>query len=213
MSSLQEDIRNMLMSLYNMSPAYNSVVQALFILPEKVRVLMGMYPELMEREDELMELLSLRYTERGFIEVYGDGLGHQLVNLYRRLFTILADTNKRSLLLKLAGFGEEEFRKYDPLRAWIEVSLEFLAKVRKDALRLLDIVIAKLSGKKPDEYVGWDEIKTAATDIKDFDALRSILRRFFLLPYSSEYAVYRRDCPLLLDAYSDLRAKLSELLR
>ncbi|MCC6014695.1 MAG: hypothetical protein LM564_03205 [Desulfurococcaceae archaeon] len=213
MSSLQEDIRNMLMSLYNMSPAYNSVVLALFILPEKAWALMGMYPELMEREDELMELLSLRYTERGFIEVYSDGLGHQLVNLYRRLFTILADTDRRSLLLKLAGFSEEEFRKYDPLRAWIEVSLEFLAKVRKDALRLLDIVIAKLSGKKPDEYVGWDEIKTAATDIKDFDALRSILRRFFLLPYSSEYAVYRRDCPLLLDVYSDLRAKLSELLR
>jgi len=208
-SSLQEDVRNLLKLLYSMSPAYNSVVQALFILPQRARVLMGMYPELMEKEEELMELFSLRYSERGLMEAR-EGLGYHLASLYRRFFRILADAKTRGLLLSLANISEEEFREFDPLRAWIEVSLKYLAEVSKDALKLLDIVATKLSDK---ESVSLDEIRRAASDIKNFDALMETLKRFFLLPYEEPSWIYRRDCPLLLDVYSDLRSRLREMLR
>jgi len=84
-SSLQEDVRNLLKLLYSMSPAYNSVVQALFILPQRARVLMGMYPELMEKEEELMELFSLRYSERGLMEAR-EGLGVPLSIILPKVF-------------------------------------------------------------------------------------------------------------------------------
>jgi len=209
-SSLQEDVRNLLKLLYSMSPAYNSVVQALFILPQRARVLMGMYPELMEKEEELMELFSLRYSEKGFMEASHGGLGHHLASLYRRLFGILANAKTRSLLLSLANISEEEFKELDPLRAWMEVSLKYLAEVNKDALKLLDIVVTKLSDK---ESVHLDEIRQAASDIKNFDALMRILDNFFLLPYEGSSWVYQRGCSLLLDVYSDLRSRLKEMLR
>jgi len=117
---------------------------------------------------------------------------------------------REGLLLSLANISEEEFREFDPLRAWIEVSLKYLAEVSKDALKLLDIVATKLSDK---ESVSLDEIRRAASDIKNFDALMETLKRFFLLPYEEPSWIYRRDCPLLLDVYSDLRSRLREMLR
>lgn len=115
--------------------------------------------------------------------------------------------------------SEEEFRKIDPLRAWIEVSLEYLAKANRDALKLLEALVEKLSGKEPDYSVSWEEVREAA-GVQDFDSAVETLEYFSLiLPESSEsrsrfsYSVYARNYPLLLDAYSDLRAKLRDLLR
>jgi hypothetical protein len=213
-SSLQEDVKNLLKCLYSVSPAYNGLVQMLFVLPQRTRALMGMYPELMEREDELMALFSLRYTSEGFMEAsgYPRPLGLHLAGLYRSLFETLADPDGRSRLLKLANVSEGEFKELDPLRVWMEVSLEYLAKADKDSLRLLDVVVTKLSGRRPDEAVSWEEVGRAA-NIKDLAASAKTLNLFFLLPYKSSYSICGRECPLLLEAYSDLRTKLKELLR
>jgi hypothetical protein len=210
----QEELRNLLEYLFYTSPAYNSLTQMLLILPQKAKELLQMYPELMEYEEEIMQLFSLEYTEKGFIKTsYYEGvaLGAYLAGLYATLFKTLANPKRRSLLLKLAGLSEEEFKEIDPLRAWIEVSLEYLATSNKDALKLLDIIVDKLAGKGLEEYVGWEEIR--AGNMENIEALREILRGFRLLLYESSSAIYRKECPLLLEAYSDLRRKLKELLR
>jgi hypothetical protein len=213
--SLQEDIKNMLKHLHDLSPAYNELTQMLFILPQKATTLVKMYPEFMESEEDLIKLLGLRYTDRGFVEASSspNPFGLHLAGLYHSLFKMLTDADTRGYLLRLANISEGEFKEFDPLRAWMGVSLEFLAKVDKDALRLLDVVVAKLSGKRPDEAVSWDEVKRSATGVKDFEASMGILKCFFLLPYESTLWIYGRECPLLLEAYSDLRDKLKELLR
>jgi hypothetical protein len=212
MSSLQEDVKNLLKGLYSISPAFNGITQALFILPLKARVFWSMYPEFAENEEMLMDLFSIRYTDRGFLEV-ADGFGSHLLALYRVLFDMLMNVNKRRLLLKLANISENEFKEFDPLRAWLEVSLEYLSKVDKDALKILDVIVTKLSGKRPEEYVSWDEIKNTVTGIRSFEASLENLTRLFLIRYESSSWVYVRNCPLLLDFYADLRAKLKELLK
>jgi hypothetical protein len=212
---VREEFRRLLEYLCYASPAYNAAAQMLFLLPQKAKTLMQMFPELMEKEEKLMELFYLRYSSDGSLYAeYGPApsLGYHLAGLYRSLFRILADAGKRSLLLELAGMSEEEFKKIDPLRAWIEVSLEFLAKVDKDALKLLAAIVEKLSEKRPDESVSWEEVKRAA-EVQDFEKAARTLERYSLIVYESSYSVYGRDCPLLLDAYSDLRAKLRDLLR
>jgi hypothetical protein len=80
------------------------------------------------------------------------------------------------------------------------------------ALKLLDVVITKLSGKGPGDSISWDEIRKAAPDIKNFEALMELLRQFFLIRYQYTSWIYVRECPLLLDVYSDLRDKLKKLL-
>lgn len=211
----EEDVRNLLKFLYMASPAYNVLVQMLFILPQKAATLLRMYPDVMEKEEELIALLGLCYTYDGFMETSTskNPLGSHIAGLFRSLFKVLCNAEGRSRLLKLAGISEEEFREFDPLRAWIEVALRYLAEENKDALRLLNVVLTKLSGKRSDEGVGWDEIKAAASDVKDFKTSVTLLNKFFLLPSESQYWVYSRECPLLLDAYSDLRNRLKELLR
>jgi len=212
MTSTQEDVKNLLKCLFNMSPAYNGLVQMLSLLPQKAKALMGMYPELMGNEDDLMKLFSLRYTDKGFMETssYPNPFGLHLAGLYRSLFKTLMDAEGRRTLLELANLSEDEFKDFDPLRVWIAISLEFLAKEDRDALKLLEVVVSKLSGKRPDEFVSWDEVKRSATDIKDFEASMSILKCFFLLPYESPSGIYGRECPLLLEVYSDLKAKMKE---
>jgi hypothetical protein len=214
MSGLQEDIKNMLRGFYSISPACNGITQALFVLPLKARTFWKMFPEIGDYEEDFIELFSLRYTEKGAIDMVG-GLGSYLVTLYRILFDILADVNRRRQLLRLANLSEDEFKEFDPLRAWIEISLEYLSKADKDALKILDTIITKLSGKKLDEYVSWDEIRKSLTDIKNFDSSLENLKRFQLIRQESSYGVYVyvRNCPLLLEFYSDLRTKLKELLR
>jgi hypothetical protein len=125
---------------------------------------------------------------------------------------MLMEAGGRKRLLQLAGITEEEFKEFDPLRAWIDVSLDYLAKANKDALKLLDVVITKLSGKGPGDSISWDEIRKATPDIKNFEALMELLRQFFLIRYQSTSWIYVRECPLLLDVYSDLRDKLKKLL-
>jgi len=217
-SSIKEDLKNLLECLYYVSPAYNRLVQMLFLLPQKVRTLIGMYPDLMELEEELMALFSLEYTSEGFLSTRSHPvpLGYHLANLYHTLFGVLTDPDKRGRLLKLAGLSEEEFKKFDPLRAWIELSLDYLAKAEKekDSLRLLSVIVEKLSGKGPNGYVSWEEIGKEA-NVKDLTTSARTLRQFFLLSRreSPYYGVYGRECLLLLDAYSDLRVRLKELLR
>jgi hypothetical protein len=195
-----------------MSPAYNRVVQMLFLLPQRAKILMRMYPEAMEREDEIFELFSLEYDTKGFIKYSSYGFGSYLASLYNILFSILMEADRRKRLLQLAGIKEEEFKEFDPLRAWIDVSLDYLAKANKDALKLLDVVITKLSSKGPGDSISWDEIRKAAPDIKNFEALMELLRQFFLIRYQYTSWIYVRECPLLLDVYSDLRDKLKKLL-
>jgi hypothetical protein len=211
-TDLQEDFKNLLKYLSAMSPAYNRVVQMLFLLPQRAKILMRMYPEAMEREDEIFELFSLEYDTKGFIKYSSYGFGSYLASLCNILFSILMEADRRKRLLQLAGIKEEEFKEFDPLRAWIDVSLDYLAKANKDALKLLDVVITKLSGKGPGDSISWDEIRKAAPDIKNFEALMELLRQFFLIRYQYTSWIYVRECPLLLDVYSDLRDKLKKLL-
>jgi len=214
MSSVHEDVKNLLKSLYTSSPAFNVVTQALFILPLKARVFWRMYPELEEHEEAFMGLFSLRYMEKGFIESTTYGLGYYLTSLYRVLFGILTNINWRTRLLKLANISEEEFKEFDPLRAWLEVSMEYLSKTDKDALKILEVIIAKLLGKRSDDSVSWDEIKRSVEkDVKNFDASLENLKSFSLIHYENPYFIYVRNCPLLLEVYSDLRNRLKELLR
>jgi hypothetical protein len=213
MSSVHEDVKNLLKSLYTSSPAFNVVTQALFMLPLKARVFWSMYPELGEHEEAFIELFSLKYTEKGFIDMIG-GLGYYLTSLYRVLFGILTNINTRTRLLKLANISEEEFKEFDPLRAWLEVSMEYLSKTDKDALKILDVIIAKLLGKRSDDGISWDEIKRSVEkDVKNFDASLENLKRFSLIHHESPHFIYARNCPLLLEVYSDLRNRLKELLR
>jgi hypothetical protein len=212
LTDLQEDFKNLLKYLSAMSPAYNRLVQMLFLLPQRAKIFIRMYPEVMEREDEIFELFSLEYDSKGFIRYSSYGFGSHLVSIYHSLFQILMEAGGRKRLLQLAGITEEEFKEFDPLRAWIVVSLDYLAEANKDALKLLDIVITKLSGKGPGEYISWDEIKKATPDIKNFEALMELLRQFYLIRYQYTGWIYVKECPLLLDVYSDLRDKLKKLL-
>jgi len=211
-TDLQEDFKNLLKYLSAMSPGYNRVVQMLFLLPQRAKIFMRMYPEVMEREDEIFGFFSLEYSSKGFIECSSYGFGYYLVSIYRNLFQRLIEADERKRLLQLAGITEEEFKEFDPLRAWIDVSLDYLAKANKDALKLLDVVITRLSGKRPGDYISWDEIREATPDIKNFEDLMELLRQFFLIRYESTSWIRVRECPLLLDVYSDLRDKLKKLL-
>jgi hypothetical protein len=116
----------------------------LFLLPQKAAWLINMYPEFMKYENELLELFSPSYDENGFprtYKSYGHNLRNYLANTLHTLFKMLMDINMRKRLLELAGVGEDEFKGFNPLRAWIEVSLKYLAEVDKGTLRLLDMAI------------------------------------------------------------------------
>jgi len=206
---LGESLRNLLKALYAASPAYNELTQMLFILPEKAFTLLKMYPEIMEKEDVLREVVGIRYSEDGYINP--TRLGGLLAELYYEFFKILSHPVKRKRLLEAAGLKEEDFKGFDPLRSWIEVSFDFLSKISKDSLKLLSVIIGKMLGKRPDESVSWEEVKKEAAGI-NFEEAQTLLKRFYLIPYSSSYSIYAYECPLLLDAYSDLREKLKELL-
>jgi len=201
-------VRNLVKALQAAGPAYNEITQMLFILPRRPVTLLKMYPEVMESEDEVRELIG--FSAKGF--VYPEGLGSFLAEFYHTLFRLLSHPEKRKRLLELAGLKEEEFKEFDPLRAWIEVSLESLSKINKYSLQLLNLTVSKLSCKEPDESLSWEEVRSGAGGVK-FEEARTLLKRFYLLPYTSDYSIYAYECPLILDAYSDLREKLKELLR
>jgi hypothetical protein len=137
----------------------------------------------------------------GFLRTYksyGHNLGNYLANTFHTLFKMLMDINLRKRLLELAGVSENEFKKFDPLRAWIEVSLKYLAEVDKGALRLLDMAIIKLSGKGPNGCVELSEKEVAKLiniNVKDLWALVEKLEKFYLLfrdkyYYSNKISVY-----------------------
>jgi len=212
---VEEHVKNLLKFLYAISPAYNELVQMLFILPQKATTLVKMYPALMEKEDVLIELLGLKHTEKGFVEPsnWNTPIAYHLTSLLHSLFKQLSHPDRRRALLELANLKEEEFREFDPLRAWLEVSMKFLAESNKDVLKVLEATVTKLSGKKLNESVSWEEIKSVVSGVKDFKAHLEVLKRFSLLLWESSSYVYVSECPLLLDVYSDLREKLREILR
>jgi hypothetical protein len=218
---IREELKNMLRALHAMSPAYNGIIQMLFLLPQKAAWLINMYPEFMKYENELLELFSLSYDENGFLRAYksyGNNLGNYLANTFHTLFKMLMEINMRKRLLELAGVSEDEFKGFDPLRAWIEVSLKYLAEVDKGALRLLDMAIIKLSGKGPNGCVELSEKEVAKLiniNVKDLWALVKKLEKFYLLfrdKYYYSNKIRISNTPLLLDAYQDLRARLREML-
>jgi len=212
---VEEHVKNLLKFLSMIGPSSNELTQMLFLLPQKAITLMKIYPELMEKEDILIEILGLSYTNRGFVEPskYDVLVAHHLAGLFHTFFELLSHPEKRKNLLELANLREEEFKEFDPLRAWFEISIKFLAESNKNALRILEAAITKLAGKKPEEYIEWKEIKNVISEVKDFEAHMETLKLFHLLRWKSSNYVYARECPLLLDAYSDLRNKLKELLR
>jgi len=207
---MEDQFRELLKALFAMSPAYNRITQMFFIMPQKALTLIKLYPELMEKEEALREVVGIEYTTEGIIRP--KGMGAFLHGLFHELFKQLLHPDKRRKLLALANITEKEFKEMDPLREWLDISLDFMARFNKDALKLLDIIVTKLTGKKPDEYVEWSEVLEAATNIKDPEEVRELLRHFFLLSYEYSSWIYARECPLCLDVYSDLRRKLRELL-
>ena len=209
-----ETFENIIKCLAAISPAYNKCIQMLFILPQKAITLMKMYPDLMEKEDLLMSVFGLKYDEHGRIHPTYDFLGASLRSVYHSLFEVLADSKRRKEILNLANLDEDKFKEIDPLRAWLEIALEYLAEISKDALKMLDACITELLRKETRrEYLDIYELDEIHKKMNIGYSIRELLRQFHLLIYGkrNDSSVY--FCPLALDVYSDLRNKLKELLK
>lgn len=211
---VEDSVKALLQALASIGPASNRLVQMFFMLPKRAIALYKMYPEVFEREEEIKSSFRFEYTSDGTIRP-SEGLCYHLNRIFLCLFRLLANEDTRKQLLGLAGLNEEQFREFDPLRMWLDVALDYVADVDKEALRLLDILVAKLAGKPPSEAIdlGSDEWKKAVKDIKNADECLKLLveSRLLFQKYSSH--IYVRECPLLLEAYSDLREKLKGLLK
>ena len=205
---------NIIKCLAAISPAFNKCIQMLFILPQKAITLMKMYPDLIEKEELLIDVFGLRYDEYGKIEPRYDLLGASLRNMYHSLFVVLADSKRREELLNLANLNEDEFKEIDPLRAWLEIALEYLAEISKDALRLLDTYVTELLKKETRrEYLETYELDRIRKEINADYSIEELLRQFHLLIHGKRDDRFVDFCPLALDVYSDLRIKLKELLK
>ncbi|RLE87314.1 MAG: hypothetical protein DRJ67_05080 [Thermoprotei archaeon] len=208
-SNLSGELRRLLQGLASAGPASNILTQILFILPEKARTLLLAYPDVMEHEDELLSLFKLRYTEKGFLDCPYEGLAYHLRGLYHTLFSLLSDPESRSALLDLAGLDEEEFRKIDPLRLWLEVAISHLADARPSSLKVLSLILSRLEESEY-VYLGEEFLEKLKGVSENVEVDLEVLRRFGLLYQETPSQVYRRECPLLLDTYSDLRVKVKE---
>ena len=205
-SSTGEEFRALFRDLTSMGPASNLLTRMLFTLPEKARILFREYPELMENEDSLLTLFNLEYGKRGFLDSY-EGLGYHLKGLYRSLFSLLSDPESRRKLLELAGLSEEEFRDIDPLRAWLRAAIKYLAEAKPSSLRLLSFVLKKLEESEEVLLGEGLEEELGKLDV-EFEVDLEILKRFGLLYQENPFSIRRRECPLMLDAYSDIRVEV-----
>ncbi|RLF03962.1 MAG: hypothetical protein DRK00_07740, partial [Thermoprotei archaeon] len=159
-----------------------------------------------------LSLFKLRYTEKGFLDCSYEGLAHHLRGLYRTLFSLLSDPESRSALLGLAGLDEEEFREIDPLRLWLEAAISHLADARPSSLRVLSLIVSRLEESEY-VYLGEEFLEKLKGVSEDLEVDLEVLRRFGLLYQRNPSHVYRRECPLLLDTYSDLRARVEERVK
>ncbi len=203
----EEVIRHFLRGLASIGPASSYMTQMLFLLPEKARIVLEAYQEIMEHEDEVRELFGLKYTEKGLLECSYGGLADHLRGLYRNFFSLLSDPQRRSQLLKLAGLSEEEFRDIDPLRFWLDSAIDYLAKERPSCLKVLDELLRRLE-KEDYVYLSREELGKLKQVSKDPESDLEILDRFGFLYRERSDFVYKRECPLMLEAYTDLRARL-----
>jgi len=210
-TAVQDDVKEFLQVLAAISPASNKLTQMLVVFPERATTLYKLYPEIFEREEEVKLLLGFRYTSDGKIEVGSDTLSEHLRGIFLVLFKLLSNENTRRQILNLAGITEEQFREFDPLRLWLNVALDYVAKTHPEALRLLNTIVEKLSGKEPSSSISKDELKRAVKEVEDFEFCYDLLNKFWLTLRSGSW-IYAYECPLLLDTYQDLREKLRELI-
>jgi len=210
-TAVQDDVKEFLQVLAAISPASNKLTQMLVVFPERATTLYKLYPEIFEREEEVKLLLGFRYTSDGKIEAGSDTLSEHLRGIFLVLFKLLSNENTRRQILNLAGITEEQFREFDPLRLWLNVALDYVAKTRPEALRLLNTIVEKLSGKEPSSSISKDELKRAVKEVEDFEFCYDLLNKFWLILRSGSW-IYAYECPLLLDTYQDLREKLRKLI-
>ena len=92
-------------------------------------------------------------------------------------------------MLELSGINEEDFRKIDPLRKWLESAMEYLANAEPCALKLLYELHEKFATSNSDS-VSLDDIK------KSFRSAWNTLVKFRLVYPSSSYWLYRNEFPI-----------------
>ena len=205
---VSESIKRLFEGLNYIGPAYNILTQFLIMLPADVLRLYQIYPNIIEKKDEMMQLLGLKFTRDGKVDVEFYELGGYLRELVLSIFRLLSDCESRALILRTMGVTEEEFKEDDPLRAWLEVSMDYAKKVMPSALKLLDIIVETLLDKDS-IYLESDEWRKKVEGFKNVDiCLRFLYENVLLLPPFTSGHIRRNECPLTLNIYSDLRDKL-----
>lgn len=200
---VQKHVRQMLEGLSYIGPASNLLTQFIFLLPRRAKELYKQYPELMEREEELMKLFGLEFDSEGHLKTKYYEIADHIRCLYYNLFRLLSSPSSRKKLLELSGINEEDFKKMDPLRKWLESAMEYLANAKPDALKLL-CKLHEMFATSNSESVYLDDIK------KSFGEAWDALVKFGLVYPSSSSWLYRNEFPLLLDCYSDLLEKFKQ---
>jgi len=217
---VEQHFQKLLEALSAISPASNLLSQFLFLLPERASTLLRRYPELMEeREEEILSLFGLKYDEKGLIDVASSGVssnfGYYLKYLMREIFKQLSKEEGRKSFLKLLGQSEEEFRKIDPLRMWIDIVLKYLKEANPKALKVLNRIVLRFK-EKPGETLDEGEQKElfVQEDVREEEipSLRDLLFKFNLI-YPGIISSYIAGSPLALDLYEDLRRELEEPIR
>lgn len=201
--------KHFLETISALGPSSDFLVNMFFLIPRKATDIIILYPDIMKKDDELIEFFGLRYSANGFLDV-SEGLGYHVKQAIRSLFEILADSTKRERLLRVTGFNEENFKEKDPLRRWYVFLIENHKNLGiTDALKLLNEIQKRFIMKGERDSVDESELKEAL-DV-DIKKAHELLHRLFLLSqkYSSDY-VYKHQCPILLPQYSDLREKLEK---
>jgi len=168
--TFRDEVRELLRGLASIGPAVNRFTQMLMLLPERAVVLLKIYPEYFEREDEIRELFGLTYSSDGSLTT--SYLSSHLKDAFSRIFLLLRDKDKRKKLLDLIGVTEEEFKEFDPLRMWMDVGMDYLHKAFPESLKLLNTIVAKLMGRRPDDYLHLRELE----EVKDYERSLRLLR-------------------------------------
>ena len=215
---VEQHFQKLLEAFSAISPASNLFSQFLFLLPERASTLFRRYPELMEKEEEILPLFGLKYSEKGLVDTatydVPSTLGHHLKNLIIEVFKQLSREDRRKSLLKLLGQSEEEFQKIDPLRMWMDVGLKYLREVNPKALKVLNRIVHHFREKPGEtlyESAQKDFFAQEGLREEEIPSIRDLLFKFrFIHPENRSYI---EGSPLALDVYSGLRKELEELIR
>ena len=205
---VSESIKRLFEGLNYIGPAYNILTRFLIMLPADVLRLYQIYPNIIEKKDEMMRLLGLEFTRDGKVDVKSYEFGEYLRGSFLSVFRLLSDCESRASILRMMGVSEEEFKEYDPLRAWLEVSMDYTKEVMPSALKLLNIIVETLLDKDS-IYLESDEWRKKVEGFENVDiCLRFLYENVLLLPPFTSGHIRRNECPLTLNIYSDLRDKL-----